>query len=71
MRATIGLLAVVALVGLPVEVSIGLVEQPVFRPSALASLLLFGSCLLLVGSGLELRRLEAARAAARPPVPDL
>jgi hypothetical protein len=34
-----------------------------------AWLLLLGSCLLLLGSGVSLRRLAAARAAARPPEP--
>jgi len=64
--AVTGLLAVVALVGLPVEVTIRLFEHPVIAPPRLASLLLLGSCLLLVGSGLGLRRLEA-RSGARPP----
>lgn len=68
---TTGLLAVAALVGIPVELSIGLAEHPVIAPSPLAWLLLLGSCLLLVRSGLELRRLESARSAPRPPVPGL
>jgi hypothetical protein len=59
-----GLLAMVALVSLPVEVTIGLVEQPIVPPGRLASLLLIGSCLLLVGSGFGLRREEVARAGA-------
>jgi hypothetical protein len=66
-----GLLAVAALVGIPVELSISLVDHPVIAPSPFASVLLLGSCLLLVRSGLELRRREAARSAARPPVSGL
>jgi len=67
--AVTGLLAGVTLVALPVEITIGLFEQPVIAPPPVASLLLLGSCLLLVGSGLGLRRQEAARSAARPPAP--
>ena len=66
---TVGLLALVALVGLPVEVVVGLVEHPVVAPSPLVTLLNVGSCLLLVWSGLGLRRLEAARALAQRPSP--
>ncbi len=65
----IGLIAVLALVSLPVEVRIGLVDHPVVPPGRLASLLLIGSCLLLLASGLGLRREEAARAGARRPTP--
>lgn len=64
-----GLLAVLALVGLPVEITIRLVEEPVIAPAPVASLLLLGSCLLLLGSGVGLRRLAAARAAAPPAEP--
>jgi hypothetical protein len=67
--AITGLVAVVALVSLPVEVRIGLVKHPIVAPAPVVSLLLIGSCLLLVGSGLGLRRLEAARADARRPTP--
>jgi hypothetical protein len=67
--AVTGLIAVLALVSLPVEVTIRLVEHPVVPPGLRASLLLIGSCLLLVGSGLGLRREEAARASARRPTP--
>lgn len=63
------MLTLLALVGLPVEVTIALSEQPpVQGASPLATALLVGSCLLLVGSGLELRRLAAA---PRPPSPGL
>ena len=64
-----GLVAVLTLVSLPVEVTIQLVEHPVVAPAPVVSLLLIGSCLLLVGSGLGLRRLETARAGARRPTP--
>jgi hypothetical protein len=64
-----GLLAVLALVGLPVEITIRLVEEPVIAPAPVAWLLLLGSCLLLLGSGVSLRRLAAARAAARTAEP--
>ena len=64
-----GLVAVLTLVSLPVEVTIQLVEHPVVAPAPVVSLLLIGSCLLLVGSGLGLRRLETARAGARLPTP--
>ena len=67
--ALTGLVAVLALVSLPVEVTIGFVEHPVVAPAPVASVLLIGSCLLLVGSGLGLRRLEAARVGARRPTP--
>lgn len=72
MRATTGVLTLLALVGLPVELTITLSEQqPVLAASPLASVLLAGSCLLLVRSGLELRRLAAAQAGPPPPVPGL
>jgi len=64
-----GLVAVLSLVSLPVEVTIQLVEHPVVAPTPVVSLLLISSCLLLVGSGLGLRRLEAARTGARRPTP--
>jgi hypothetical protein len=68
-RAVTGLVAGLALVSLPVEVTIGFVEHPVVAPAPVVSLLLIGSCLLLVGSGLGLLRQESARAGARPPTP--
>ena len=64
-----GLLAVLALVSLPIEVTIRLVEQPVVAPAPVVSVLLIASCLLLLGSGLGLRRLEAARTGAPRPTP--
>jgi hypothetical protein len=67
--AVIGLVAGLALVSLPVEVTIGFVEHPVVAPAPVVSLLLIGSCLLLVASGLGLRRLETARVGARRPTP--
>ncbi len=66
---TVGLLALVALISLPVELVVGLVEHPVVAPSPVVTLLNVGSCLLLVWSGLGLRRLEAARALAQRPSP--
>jgi hypothetical protein len=69
--AITGFLAMLALVSLPVEVRIGFVEHPVVAPTPVVSLLLIGSCLLLVGSGLGLRRLEAARAGAGRPTPSV
>jgi hypothetical protein len=65
----VGLLALVALVSLPVELVVRLVEHPVVAPSPVVTLLTVGSCLLLVWSGLGLRRLEAARALAQRPSP--
>jgi hypothetical protein len=65
----VGLLALLALVSLPVELAVGLVEHPVVAPAPLVTLLNVGSCLLLVGSGLGLRRLEAARALSHRPSP--
>lgn len=67
--AVTGLVAVLALVSLPVKVTIGFVEHPVVAPAPVVSLLLIGSCLLLVGSGLGLRRLETVRARAPRPTP--
>lgn len=67
--ATVGLLALVALVSLPVELVVGLLVHPVVAPSPVVTLLNVGSGLLLVWSGLGLRRLEAARALAQRPSP--
>lgn len=66
---TVGLLALVALVSLPVELVVGLGEHPIVAPSPVVTLLNVGSCLLLVWSGLGLRRVEAARALAPRPSP--
>jgi hypothetical protein len=65
----VGLLALLAIVSLPVEFRVALVEHPVVAPPLLATLLLVGSCLLLVWSGFGLRRLEAERTLAQPPSP--
>ena len=67
--AITGLIAGLALVSLPLEVTIGLAEHPVIAPTPGVSLLLIGSCLLLVGSGVGLRREEVSRAGARRPTP--
>jgi hypothetical protein len=67
--AITGLIAGLALVSLPLEVTIGLAEHPVIAPTPGVSLLLIGSCLLLVGSGVGLRREEASRAGTRRPTP--
>lgn len=66
-----GFLAGLALISLPVEITIGLAEHPVVAPAPVVSLLLISSCLLLVGSGLGLRRLEAMRVGAPRPTPGL
>lgn len=66
---TVGLLALAALVSLPVDLAVGLAEHPVVAPAPVVTLLNVGSCLLLVWSGLGLRRLEAARALAQRPSP--
>jgi hypothetical protein len=67
--AITGLISGLALVSLPLEVTIGLAEHPVIAPTPGVSLLLIGSCLLLVGSGVGLRREEASRAGTRRPTP--
>jgi len=59
--------AVLGLVGMPIELTTGLAEDPIVAPPHLASLLLIGSCLLLIGSGLGLRRIERTLAGRRPP----
>ena len=66
---TVGLLALAALVSLPVDLVVGLAEHPVVAPAPVVTLLNVGSCLLLVWSGLGLRRLEAARPLTRRPSP--
>jgi hypothetical protein len=60
-RGILASAALLALVGVPVEFTIGLVEHPIVAPPHAASLLLIGSCLLLIGSGLGLRRLAIER----------
>ena len=66
-----GLLAVLVLVILPVELRVGLAESPVVAPSRVVSLLTIGSCLLLIWSGVGLRRLEAARVLAQQQTPSV
>ena len=65
----LGLLAVLVLVILPVELRVGLAESPAVAPSRAVSLLIIGSCLLLIWSGVGLRRLEAARVLAQQQTP--
>jgi len=60
-RTGAGLLATLAIVSLPMEITIRLAEQPVVAPPRVVTLLTVVSCLLLVGSGIGLRRVEAAR----------
>jgi hypothetical protein len=66
-RAGTGLLATLTIVSMPVEITIRLAEHPVVAPTPLVTFLTIGSCLLLVWSGLGLRRLEAERESRRPP----
>jgi hypothetical protein len=66
-RAGVGLLALLACVGMPVEVTLRLAEHPVVPPPPAATVLLAGSCLLLVWSGWGLRRLAAERGLAQTP----
>jgi hypothetical protein len=66
-RTVAGLLATLAMVSLPVEITFRMVEQPVVAPRPEVTLLTIGSCLLLLWSGLGLRRLEAARVLSRRP----
>jgi hypothetical protein len=66
-RAGAGLIATLALVSLPVEFTVRLTEHPVVAPSPVVTFLTIGSCLLLVWSGLGLRRLEAERISRERP----
>jgi len=68
-RASVALLALLGCVGVPIEVTLGLAEQPVVPPPRAATMLLVGSCLLLIWSGLGLRRLAAGRGLGQPPSP--
>ena len=69
-RGGIVLLALLGVIGAPVELRLVLVEHPVVPPPALATALTISSCLLLVWSGMGLRRTAAARAPrSRPPAP--
>jgi len=67
--ASVGALALFGLVGVPVEITLRLVEHPVVAPPPVTTFLLVGSCLLLVWSGLGLRRLAGERALAQRPTP--
>ena len=62
-RTGIGLTAMLTMVGAPVELTVRLAEHPVVAPQPAVTFLTIGSCLLLVWSGLGLRRLEAERVA--------
>jgi hypothetical protein len=64
-RAGIGLIATLTVVGAPIEVTVRLVDYPVVAPRPVVTFLTIGSCLLLVWSGLGLRRLEAERLSRR------
>jgi hypothetical protein len=69
-RGGVMLLALLGAIGAPVELQLALVEHPVVPPPAVATALTIASCLLLVWSGLGLRRTAAARALGpRPPAP--
>ncbi|HZP38168.1 MAG TPA: hypothetical protein VFE48_16915 [Methylomirabilota bacterium] len=69
-RGGTAVLALLGVVAAPVEVRVLLVDDPVVAPPVLATALTISSCLLLVWSGLGLRRTAAARALqARPPAP--
>ena len=69
-RGGITLLALLGAIAAPVELQFVLVEHPVVPPPALATALTISSCLLLVWSGLGLRRTATARdLRARPPAP--
>lgn len=67
-RVAVGALALLAALIVPLEVVVSL-DHPVVAPHPSVSLLLIGSCLLLVYSGCSLRREEAARALARRQMP--
>lgn len=67
--AGVGALTLLALVSLPLELAVGLADHPVVAPTPVVTLLHVGSCLLLIWSGLGLRRLEASRALAGQPSP--
>ena len=66
-RAGAGLIATLSLVSLPVEFTVRLTEYPVVAPPLVVTFLTIGSCLLLVWSGLGLRRLEAERISRERP----
>ncbi len=60
LRGVVAVGVVIAAVMLPVEITLSY-DEPVPAPHPSTSLLLGSSCLLLVGSSLTLRRVEAAR----------
>jgi len=60
-RTATGLLAALVTVSLPVEITIRLVDHPIIAPRPVVTILTVGSCLLLLWSGLGLRRLQATR----------
>jgi hypothetical protein len=68
-RASVGLLALLGCVGVPIEITLGLAEQPVVPPPPAVTILIVGSCLLLIWSGLGLRRLAAGDGLEQPPSP--
>jgi hypothetical protein len=70
-RAGVGLLALLACVGVPLEITLGLAEYPVVPPPRAATVLLAGSCMLLLWSGWGLRRLAAERGVAQTPTAGL
>ena len=70
-RAGIALLALLACLGVPVEITLAVAEHPVAPPPRAATGLLIGSCLLLLWSSCGLRRTAAERGLAQTPTPGL
>jgi hypothetical protein len=70
-RVGIALLALLACVGVPLELTLGLDEHPVVPPPRAATVLLAGSCLLLLWSAWGLRRLAAERGLSQTPTAGL
>lgn len=66
-RAGAALLATLMLVSLPVDFTIRLAEHPVVAPPRVVTFLIIASCMLLVFSGLGLRRLAAERVEREQP----
>lgn len=67
LRAGAGLVATLTFVSLPVDFTIRLAEHPVVAPPRAVTFLTIASCMLLVFSGLGLRRLEAERVEREQP----